>query len=293
MLDLVPCLRTLSTLIPPLPVLEATVPALGAAGELAGLVGADPSTLNDAHQALSQAHTLLQAAITAATPHLELAGQDLVGIGQELLADAARLIPRLLSPIPGDSALATAQLLALPGIAMAKAEARLQRLAVELQPTARELTAVAVASPAPLPPEVPAPEYQPAVTSTPLSAEPAAAPLGSSAGEAAVAAAKAQVGKPYVWGGTGPESGFDCSGLTQWAWGQAGLELPRLAQEQTVGRPVAYEELQAGDLLVWDGHVAMYDGAGSIVEAGDPVSVNPIRTTNMGMAFKGYYRPAG
>ena len=46
-----------------------------------------------------------------------------------------------------------------------------------------------------------------------------------------------------------------------------------------------------GDLVVWDGHVAMVTGDGMMVEAGDPVQVNPIRETNAGMAFKGYWRP--
>lgn len=108
---------------------------------------------------------------------------------------------------------------------------------------------------------------------------------------AAVRAALSQQGVPYVWGGTDP-SGFDCSGLTQWAYRQAGLELPRLAQEQdTAGFAVAQADLMPGDLAVWDGHVAMYVGNNQLVEAGDPVQVSPLRTTNAGQGFQGFYRP--
>ncbi|WP_295623728.1 C40 family peptidase [uncultured Corynebacterium sp.] len=110
---------------------------------------------------------------------------------------------------------------------------------------------------------------------------------------AAVDAALSAVGTPYQWGGNTPGVGLDCSGLTQWAYGQAGVEIPRTAAEQTVGRQVSGDELLPGDLVVWDGHVAMVIGDGQMVEAGDPVQVNPIRTTNIGMPFQGYWRPTG
>ncbi|MER0028322.1 C40 family peptidase [Corynebacterium sp. KPL4043] len=105
-----------------------------------------------------------------------------------------------------------------------------------------------------------------------------------------MAAAKSQVGQPYTWGGTG-NGGFDCSGLTQWAYSQAGVDIPRTADQQAIGKQVSADQLQPGDLVVWDGHVAMYSGNGEIVEAGDPVQTNPLRTNNMGMQFKGFWRP--
>lgn len=107
----------------------------------------------------------------------------------------------------------------------------------------------------------------------------------------AVRNALTQQGVPYQWGGTTPGQGLDCSGLTQWAYREAGVELPRLAQEQSVGVPVTQENVMPGDLAVWDGHVAMVIGNGQMVEAGDPVSVSAIRTSNSGMGFHGFYRP--
>lgn len=138
--------------------------------------------------------------------------------------------------------------------------------------------------PAAAPPvrEAPAPPAPAAV--------PAAAPNPSAAAAAAVAAAKSQLGTPYVWGGSQP-GGFDCSGLTSWAYRQAGVTIPRIASDQAVGRQVSFAELQPGDLVIWSGHAAMYVGDGMMIEAGDPVQLNPVRTSNMGMAFKGFWRP--
>ncbi|MEW5811364.1 MAG: C40 family peptidase [Actinomycetota bacterium] len=107
----------------------------------------------------------------------------------------------------------------------------------------------------------------------------------------AVRHALTQLGVPYQWGGTTPGQGLDCSGLTQWAYHQAGLDLPRLAQEQDVGRAVAPGALLPGDLAVWDGHVAMIVGDGTMIEAGDPVKLSPIRTSNAGQGFQGFWRP--
>lgn len=107
----------------------------------------------------------------------------------------------------------------------------------------------------------------------------------------AVRYALTQLGVPYDWGGTTPGVGLDCSGLTQWAYSEAGLTLPRLAQEQDVGAPVSPGDLRPGDLAVWDGHVAMIVGNGQMIEAGDPVKLSPIRTTNAGQGFQGFWRP--
>ena len=107
----------------------------------------------------------------------------------------------------------------------------------------------------------------------------------------AVRHALTQLGVPYQWGGTTPGVGLDCSGLTQWAYHEAGLNIPRLAQEQDVGAAVNPGSLRPGDLAVWDGHVAMIVGNGTMVEAGDPVHLSPVRTTNAGQGFQGFFRP--
>ncbi|WP_378737492.1 C40 family peptidase [Nocardia brasiliensis] len=107
----------------------------------------------------------------------------------------------------------------------------------------------------------------------------------------AVRSAISAVGTPYVWGGNTPGAGLDCSGLTKFAYGEAGVEIPRLAAEQATGSPVSPGDLMPGDLAIWDGHVAMVIGNGQFVEAGDPVQISSIRTENSGMGFYGFYRP--
>ncbi|MET9569898.1 C40 family peptidase [Streptomyces virginiae] len=87
--------------------------------------------------------------------------------------------------------------------------------------------------------------------------------------------ARAQVGKAYVMGGTGPSS-FDCSGLVQAAYRQAGISLPRMSQAQSsAGTSVSLNALQPGDILYWGSkgsayHVALYVGGGKFVGAQNP-----------------------
>ncbi|WSQ08494.1 NlpC/P60 family protein [Streptomyces sp. NBC_01231] len=108
-----------------------------------------------------------------------------------------------------------------------------------------------------------------------------AAPASSRA-EAALAAARSALGKPYVWGANGP-SGFDCSGLMQWSYAQAGVSLPRTSQAQRfAGRQVPLSQAQPGDLVTYRNdasHVAMYMGDGQVIHApypGAPVRYDPV-----------------
>ena len=83
------------------------------------------------------------------------------------------------------------------------------------------------------------------------------------------------VGVPYQWGGTSPTTGFDCSGLVQYVYGQLGVSLPRTSQEQAnVGTPVAgLAQAQPGDLVFYEpgpsgpGHVGIYIGNGKMIDA--------------------------
>jgi cell wall-associated NlpC family hydrolase len=86
---------------------------------------------------------------------------------------------------------------------------------------------------------------------------------------AAVAFASHQVGKRYCWGGTGPAC-FDCSGLVSRAWASVGVRLPHSSEAIASGLPeVPLDDVRAGDVLWWPGHVALYAGGGVTIEALD------------------------
>ena len=94
----------------------------------------------------------------------------------------------------------------------------------------------------------------------------------SGRGAAALAAAAPQIGKPYVSGGTGPSS-YDCSGLTQWAYAQAGVQLTRTTYtQQNDGTKIGQSQLAPGDLVFFNslGHVGLYAGNGQVLHAPYP-----------------------
>ncbi|MFD9865758.1 NlpC/P60 family protein [Streptomyces niveus] len=111
---------------------------------------------------------------------------------------------------------------------------------------------------------------------------------------AAIAYARGAIGKPYVWGATGPD-GFDCSGLTQAAWRAAGVALPRTTYTQiNAGQRVSRSQLAPGDLVFFYSgisHVGLYVGGGQMIHAPRPgagVRLAPIDQ----MPFAGAARPA-
>jgi len=91
--------------------------------------------------------------------------------------------------------------------------------------------------------------------------------------EKALTFARAQIGKPYVWGATGPDS-YDCSSLTQAAWKAAGVTLPRTTYDQVnAGTTVSLSDIQPGDLVFFYddiSHVGLYIGNGMMIHAPKP-----------------------
>jgi cell wall-associated NlpC family hydrolase len=118
-------------------------------------------------------------------------------------------------------------------------------------------------------------------------------PVPTSRISAALAAATSKVGAPYAWGAEGPDA-FDCSGLIQWAFAQAGVRLPRVTHQQFASGPqVPFAEMRPGDLVFWRldptnpgyiSHAAIYLGDGRMIQAprtGDVVRIVPVHTRNL------------
>ena len=307
-------------------------PAVAGDGPVAQLAAGDLPALVDGLPAAAEA-VVTGTAGTAVTRTLTEAGRravtvlDLSDDLEKLADEAVTAVGRAAGDITVIAGQCVRQLVALvvgaplsPATAVAagavaaehrgRAEARLTALGGELEALTARIGVVDAQLPEPpagpgaieaAPPDAPAgsppgvPPAEPPVT-------PEAAPAAASAdipgaptpqAGAAVEAAQSALGTPYVWGGTTPGAGMDCSGLTQWAYAQAGVDIPRTADAQAVGPQVPADQLAPGDLAVWDGHVAMITGDGMMIEAGDPVQQSPVRTENIGMGFLGFYRPTG
>uniref|UniRef100_UPI000687EEA1 C40 family peptidase n=1 Tax=Nocardia testacea TaxID=248551 RepID=UPI000687EEA1 len=120
----------------------------------------------------------------------------------------------------------------------------------------------------------------------------ATAPGGSDRAQFAVKTALAQIGDPYVWGAEGP-NGFDCSGLTQYAAARAGVNIPRIANDQYRQLPaVNPRDIQPGDLIFPStsmkngqmGHVMMYIGNGQVVHA--PRTGENVKVTSLPSSYE-------
>jgi peptidoglycan DL-endopeptidase CwlO len=118
-------------------------------------------------------------------------------------------------------------------------------------------------------------------------------PVNASAAQIAVGAALSVQGTGYVWGSADPAVGFDCSGLTSWAWAQAGVYIPHSSAAQYASLPhVPLGSVQPGDLIFYYSpisHVALYIGGGQIVHARHPGPGGEVQVQSM----FGYDNPVG
>jgi cell wall-associated NlpC family hydrolase len=120
-------------------------------------------------------------------------------------------------------------------------------------------------------------------------------PPTSTLGGQAVAIAERYLGVPYLWGGASP-SGFDCSGLVMYVYGQLGVSLPHNAAAQYDSLPhVSESDLEPGDLVFFDGlgHVGIYIGGGMMIHAPHTGTVVQISTLSGGGSFAGAARVPG
>ena len=126
-----------------------------------------------------------------------------------------------------------------------------------------------------------------------------AAGVSATAVDAMLRAAMSRKGLPYVWGGAGPKF-FDCSGLVQWSFAQAGIEMPRVAADQALSGPaVPVSQLEPGDLLFYHtdptapryiSHVAIYLGNGWMIQAPQPGMDVEVVPAAFGTEFAGAIR---
>ncbi|MFD7133876.1 C40 family peptidase [Streptomyces sp. NPDC059894] len=219
--------------------------------------------------------------------------------------------PALPAPVSRFPEPETGLLAASYGLLGTDAEPRTQAAPLPAPASALPWPAAEATAPAPAPTPASAPAYAPApvpaYAPAPVTPAAAPAPTGITAyasgpaylgkGDRALAFARAQIGRPCVWGATGPES-YDCSSLTQAAWKAAGVTLPRAAVDQARAfTRVGLDDLRPGDLVFFFddlSHTGLCTGDGTMIHAPGPGSyVREESVHGLGEgALRGAVRPA-
>jgi cell wall-associated NlpC family hydrolase len=235
----------------------------------------------ESHQLSSAQH---DAAVTLSTLSSDRAAAD--------QADTARR--QALAQVNGQLAVLVAEVQAQQVAAAREAALATQQRRAPATTTPKPSSAPGVVTPSPTPKTSP-PSSGPTSTAAPAGGTGGSGSSGGSGGSGnpsaqapgaskAVAYANAQLGKPYQWGGAGPNS-FDCSGLVMMAWEQAGIYFPHLAQDQyNLTQQIPLSSALPGDLIFFGTpsnvyHVGIYIGNGQMIDAprtGENVSVSSI-----------------
>lgn len=245
---------------------RAATTTRGLAASLERLALHQTALRGQAHDALLTA----QSDVTAEQTLLQRAGADVAHLAEQQREDEARR----------SAAAFRARLLAAAEAAKVAQAARVARAAGVAQAAKAARAAAAAAG-------QPADNTGSDPTVTPQTVTTDDLPAASVAA-AVLASARTLLGLPYVWGGSGPD-GFDCSGLTGWAYAAAGISLPRTAAQQWLSGPhPSIHQMQPGDLLFWASdpsdmssihHVALNLGGGMMISTdhpGDLARVQPI-----------------
>ncbi len=242
-----------------------------------------------------QAHDALLTArsdVTAEQTLLQQAGADVARLAEQQREDEARrsaaaFRTRLLAAAQAAKVAQAARVARAAGVAKAAKAAKAERAAAAAAGPPAGNTGADPARAAAAAAGPPADNTAPDPTVTPETITTDGLPT-SAVAAAVLASARTLLGLPYVWGGSGPD-GFDCSGLTGWAYAAAGISLPRTAAQQWLSGPhPSIDQMQPGDLLFWASdpsdmssihHVALNLGGGMMISTdhpGDVARVQPI-----------------
>lgn len=261
----------------------------GATGDLTAMVTSTPAEYLDRMstlKAVSEREAEILRAVDAARRTLTVRDEEAASAASAALAVTSRLAATKES-IQTQIADETRLLISLRGV-----QARERQLAAAkaaaASAAAQQPRSSTSSSPTPSGTETRSTHHTPRRSPAPSSHVPV-----SGRAAAAVSAAYSVLGKPYYWGASGPNS-FDCSGLTMWAWGRAGVGLPHSSSAQYgSGTHVSKSALQPGDLLFFYtpiSHVGMYVGGGMMIDSPHSGSVVSKVTPQWG-DFVGAVRP--